>query len=218
MKKKLLLLSLLFTLVFTYISYSVARERWQKIDFDTTVRLQDHISRKYDLFFSYFSLLGSAEVTIGICLIFGLIFFLRKRWLAVMGWLMIVPATMAEIFGKLIVFHPGPPVLFHRSLLSTSLPSFYVHTNFSYPSGHMTRTVFIITVLLCLVVFSYRNHFPRFLVFCGLLLLAFLMGLTRVYLGEHWLSDVLGGAVLGLSVGFFSSALIIDRRKHEIIE
>lgn len=218
MKKKLLLLSLLFTLVFTYISYSVARERWQKIDFDTTVRLQDHISRKYDLVFSYFSLLGSAEVTISICLIFGLIYLLRKKWLAVMGWLMIVPASMAEVFGKMVIFHPGPPVLFHRSLLSTSLPSFYVHTNFSYPSGHMTRTIFIITVLLCLIIFSSRNHFSRFLIFCGLLLLAFLMGLTRVYLGEHWLSDVLGGAVLGLSVGFFSAALIIDRRKHEIIE
>ena len=213
MRSKLLLLSLAFTLVFTYFSYTVAKERWQQVDFDIMVKLQDHISRRFDGIFSYFSLLGSAEVTIGFCLIIAVLSFLRRKWLAIVGWLMIAPATLAEIFGKLMVFHPGPPKFFHRSLIPANLPSFYVHTNFSYPSGHMTRTVFIITVLICIVLFSSRSIISRSTALGLLLLLISLMGLTRVYLGEHWLSDVVGGALLGAATGFFASVLILHLKR-----
>lgn len=211
MRTKLILISAVFIIAFTYFSYTVAKERWQKTDFDTTVKLQDHLPRRFDGIFSYFSLLGSAEVTIGFCLVLAFLSFLKRRWLAMAGWLMVVPASMAEIFGKLVLFHPGPPVLFHRSLLPASLPSFYVHTDFSYPSGHMARTIFIISVLICLVILSGRNAFWRFVLLCLLVLLAFLMGLTRVYLGEHWLSDVLGGSLLGAAVGVFAAILILNK-------
>lgn len=212
MKTKLFLLSLVFAVFFTYFSYTVAKERWQQTDFDTTVKIQDHISRRFDGLFSYFSLLGSAEVTIGFCLLMGIAALIRKHLLAIIGWLMIVPASLGEVFGKLVVFHPGPPVLFHRSLLPTKLPTFYVHTNFSYPSGHMTRIIFIITVFASMIVFSSKNSYSyRLTVLCALMLLAFLMAVTRIYLGEHWLSDVIGGSLLGVSVGFLASMLILRR-------
>ncbi len=213
MKNRLFLLSVSFIVAFTYFSYTVAKENWQKIDFDTTVKLQDHISRRFDGIFSYFSLLGSAEVTLGVCLVLAFLALLRRRWLAILGWLVIVPASVAEVFGKLVLFHPGPPVFFHRSLTPTSLPSFYIHTDFSYPSGHMTRTVFIVTIVICMTIFSSRHILPRFVIFCCAVTLIILMGLTRVYLGEHWLSDVLGGGLLGAGSGLFASILILRNKK-----
>lgn len=210
MKLKLFLLSAFFIVLFTYFSYTVAKERWQKIDFDTTVKLQDHIPRKFDLIFSYFSLLGSVEVTLAFCLIVSFLSLIRGKLLAILGWLLIIPASMGEVFGKLVLFHPSPPVFLHRSLLPTSLPSFYIHTNFSYPSGHMTRTIFIITILICLLLFSMRGRLlPKTLLLFGLLSLGFLMALTRIYLGEHWFSDVLGGILLGAGMGFLASVLIL---------
>ena len=215
MRPSLLLffLSAVTLLVFTFFSYTVAKERWQQFDFDTTVKLQDHLPRKYDQIFSYFSLLGSVEVTVGISIFFAFLALLKWKWWVILGWLMIVPATLAEVFGKLVLFHPGPPVLFHRSLLPTSLPSFYVHTDFSYPSGHMTRTIFIITILICILLFSMRAVFPRTLLLVVLLSFVFLMALTRIYLGEHWFSDVLGGTLLGISFGLFASVLILAGKK-----
>lgn len=206
---KLLLISLILLGLFTSYSYTVAKERWISQDFDTTVKLQDHISRKFDQYFSYFSLLGSAEITIGFCLIMAILAAVRLRVLAILGWLMIVPASIGEVLGKLVLFHPGPPVFLHRSVLSTHLPSFYVHTDFSYPSGHMTRTIFIITILIILVAVKSKNSLNKRIIMLFLLTLAFLMGLTRVYLGEHWTSDVIGGSILGAGFGFFASGLLL---------
>lgn len=213
MRISLLILSGLILLAFTYFSYTVAKERWQKIDFDTMVKIQDKIPTRFDENFSLLSLLGSAEVTVGFCIVMALLALMRFKIMTVLAWAMIVPASLAEVFGKLVLYHPGPPLFFHRTTLVTHLPSFYVHTEFSYPSGHMTRTIFIITVLACLVLYSSKNLILRYILVSLLIGFGVLMGVTRVSLGEHWLSDVIGGGLLGISMGLLSSSLILRRTK-----
>ncbi|MBI2600416.1 phosphatase PAP2 family protein [Candidatus Daviesbacteria bacterium] len=200
-------------ILFTIASYTVAKEMWTQLDFDTTVKLQDRIPRSFDDEFSSFSLLGSAEITVGIALVMAFLAILRLKFWAFVGWLLIVPATTAEIFGKLVLYHPGTPVFMHRSVIETHLPSFYIHTNFSYPSGHVARTYFLITVFILLVMFSSMNLFVKFIILSALVGLAFFMALTRIYLGEHWFSDVVGGAILGVAFGVLAAALILPKNK-----
>lgn len=197
--------------IFTIFSYTVAKESWQKIDFDTTVKLQDHISRRFDLQFSYFSLLGSVEATFTIAGILALIYLVRLKILATLAWALIIPASFVELFGKLVLFHPSPPVLFHRSILETTLPSFYIQTNFSYPSGHMIRTSFILTILAVLVIFGGRSIYFKLIALGCLVGVLFMMSLTRVYLGEHWTSDVIGGVMLGISTGLLASIFVLGK-------
>lgn len=213
MRFKLFFLSIVFLLAFSVFSYTVAKETYTKFDFDATVKLQDRTPRIFDELFSYFSLLGSFEVTVGFCIILAVLLLFRGKFFGFIGWFMIVPATIAEIYGKLVLFHPGPPVLFHRSLLPTSLPSFYVHTDFSYPSGHMTRTIFIATILAVLILTSRRSFTSKFIFISGLATLAFAMGVTRVLLGEHWTTDVVGGILLGVGMGFLASVLIFHKKR-----
>ncbi len=196
----------------------MAKERWQQTDFDTTVKLQDHISRRFDKYFSYFSLFGSAEVTILFVFVMMGWGLLRFRMWEIIGWSLIFPALAFEIFGKLFVFHPGPPVIFHRTDVVTTLPSFYIHTNFSYPSGHTLRTSFIVTVLLILVILGKRNAGFKLVSFTILTGYVALMFMTRIYLGEHWLSDVIGGGILGVASGVAASSLILIRRKSKNLQ
>lgn len=69
--------------------------------------------------------------------------------------------------------------------------------NFSFPSGHV---MFYTAFLGFLLYLSYRLLKPSWKRTILMILLAgliILVGPSRVYLGEHWASDVLGGYILG---------------------
>ena len=81
----------------------------------------------------------------------------------------------------------------------------------------MTRTIFIVTVFISMMIFSSKkDSFFRLAVIGSLVGYAFLMGLTRVYLGEHWISDVIGGTMLGAGMGFLAAVLILRKDKDKI--
>ena len=74
---------------------------------------------------------------------------------------------------------------------------------FSYPSGH-AATVFAPALVLVL---AYRQWRWRIAALSG----ATLIALSRVYLGLHYPSDILGGAILGATVGAACYGLIAAR-------
>ncbi len=56
------ILALTLLLSFVFFSYLVHKDLFTQFDFDTTVKLQDNISRNFDTPFSYLSLIGSFEI------------------------------------------------------------------------------------------------------------------------------------------------------------
>jgi len=73
----------------------------------------------------------------------------------------------------------------------------------SFPSGHAT----IATIFFGMLMFIFDRYFSRIgrIIFnscCIAMILA--VSFSRIYLGEHWLSDVLGGMVLGTFVCYVS--------------
>ena len=65
-------------------------------------------------------------------------------------------------------------------------------TDYGFPSGHVTHYVTLFGFVFYAVADAWRPELPRHLVLALLALLILLVGPSRVYLGEHWPSDVLG--------------------------
>lgn len=66
----------------------------------------------------------------------------------------------------------------------------------AFPSGHATQTV-AFYAMLALVLSVGRSAKTRALLWSGAGLIALVVGASRVYLGAHWLTDVLSGYALG---------------------
>ncbi|HLY21491.1 MAG TPA: phosphatase PAP2 family protein [bacterium] len=131
------------------------------------------------------SYLGNAEVLVPGFAVAGAVLALRRRrqGLALLGLAVGLAAVsvIAVVFKHLIV-HPGPPESLARHL-PVPLGAPIQSTPFSLPSGHTMRATFVAGTLL--------RRFP----FAAAALVLGMMA-ALVYLGEHWLTDVLAAFFL----------------------
>ncbi|MBI2936547.1 MAG: phosphatase PAP2 family protein [Chloroflexi bacterium] len=67
----------------------------------------------------------------------------------------------------------------------------------SFPSSHVFHTVLLLGVLLAVLLPVLHRGWQRWTLVGLAFSLALLMGFSRIYLGAHWPSDVLGAYVLG---------------------
>lgn len=74
----------------------------------------------------------------------------------------------------------------------------YERRDSSFPSGH-TVCAFTQAVI-------YSHHYPKIRV--PLYLYATVVGFSRIYLGKHYPTDVIGGAALGLLIGYLTVKLV----------
>ena len=67
----------------------------------------------------------------------------------------------------------------------------------SFPSGHSLNSIVIAGIVAYLVILRLKTTRARILTAAAAAVFALTMGLSRVYLGHHWLTDVLAAWTLG---------------------
>ncbi len=190
---------------FVFFSYLVHKNLFTQFDFNTTVRLQDKIPRRFDELLSSLSLIGSFEIVTIVLLV---VLIIRRKLRGIIVLLFFLGLHFFEIFGKMFVDHPGPPFMFFRYNLNFFFPSSYIQPGSSYPSGHAARTAFLSIVLLFFFMRSRKvSKIHKIMIFTAVAAFDILMFVSRAYLGEHWTSDVIGGGLLGVAAALMGLAV-----------
>jgi len=70
-------------------------------------------------------------------------------------------------------------------------------TGYAFPSGHTTKATAVYGMLAVLLAAATPHWGRKVALWTAAALLAGLVGLSQLYLGAHWLTDVLGGLALG---------------------
>ncbi len=106
------------------------------------------------------------------------------------------------------VLDPALKLMFHRPrptpFFGTPLPHSY-----SFPSGHALFAVCFFCGLAVLVRHQVSSRTTRAAIWAGAVAIAVSIGLSRIYLGVHYPSDVLGG--FAVAVAWVGAARSIER-------
>lgn len=122
---------------------------------------------------------------------------LWRTWVPVVLMVVATAGSLAMTsVGKAVVGRDRPD-------MSLAVPPYEVSA--AFPSGHALNATVIAGMLAYLVVLHVRSRALSVLVVVLAVVHAVLMGLSRVYLGHHWLTDVvvawcLGGAWLAVVI------------------
>jgi undecaprenyl-diphosphatase len=115
----------------------------------------------------------------------------RRSWTPVVLMLAACGGSLAmTIAGKVLIGRTRPP-------LAEAVPPY--ESSASFPSGHSLNAVVVAGVIAYLLVQRQERTSTRAWTVVAAVLFATTMGLTRVFLGHHWLTDVLAAWALGLA-------------------
>ncbi|MBD8042351.1 phosphatase PAP2 family protein [Arthrobacter sp. Sa2BUA2] len=109
---------------------------------------------------------------------------------------LVLVATAAA--GSLLITVVGKSVVGrHRPPLEDAVPPYEYSA--SFPSGHSLNSLAVIGTLAYLLVLYLHSRLARAAAITGAVLFIAAVGLSRVYLGHHWLTDVLVAWTIGLA-------------------
>lgn len=119
------------------------------------------------------------------------------------------------IFGKIL-----------KSLFARERPEVVPHLvevhSLSFPSGHSMNSAIVYLTLAVMLSRTFEDRRSRIFVIGVAALLVLTIGFTRLYLGVHYPTDVLGGWTVGatwaLAMGLIATRLQEDRKMEQPVE
>jgi membrane-associated phospholipid phosphatase len=161
-----------------------------KVDTRLADWLHEHASPDLTTFFEAVTRLGNVSTLLVVVLLASAVLW-RKGWIAELQ-LLVLAGVGAEIItvGLKHGFQRDRP--FFSDPLATE-------SSYSFPSGHASVSLAVYGTLGFIAARHLGSRRAQFAVLAGTTVLVLLIGFSRLYLGVHFLSDVIAGYSLGIA-------------------
>jgi membrane protein DedA with SNARE-associated domain/membrane-associated phospholipid phosphatase len=136
------------------------------------------------------SSLASILWVTGLALAVGLVLCWKRCWYRLLALLLVLPCGMTLNVLLKIAFHRHRP---------SFADSYMIFQGYSFPSGHTMAATLLYGLLAVFAVKALKKLRWRVVAALIGLVMILLVGLSRMYLGAHYLSDVLGAIAAGLA-------------------
>jgi undecaprenyl-diphosphatase len=168
------------------------------IDREFSEEIQEHENPFLDMIMKAVSYPGYIPYAPIMVFITALLFYLRKHKREATFVVLTLGSSLLSTLVKFIVNRPRPDKDIVKVLIQTHQQSF--------PSGHVLfYVVFFGFLALLMYMFKHIKKPLRLVVVTGCMLMIFIIPISRIYLGAHWFTDVLGGFLLGILYLFMLS-------------
>ena len=195
------------------------------VDQEVVRWFQDHQTQALNAVMVNLTDLGNGYVLWPVTLLAAACFLALRQWRAALLIVLAAVAAWVLVEGiKPAIARPRPSGTHHLepSLLSRALgypegppagglPATRAEKTYSFPSGHALRSAAVYLTVALLAARRLRRRGLGALVIVGSAVLVLVIGVTRLYLGAHYLSDVVAGWAGGLGVALVCAWL--DERR-----
>lgn len=211
-KKKLFLcFTLFFIIFFLLLSFYVVDSSPKSWDLLVSQELQEDQSEILDVMMKGFSWLGTVYVAAATVPAFALIFLLfdyKKEALFTFSCLL---SGGVSYVLKILIDRPRPTTDFVRIVEETHHQSF--------PSGHVLfYTAFFGTLIIIALYSNILKLSLKIIISLVCLAMIVLGAVSRIYLGAHWFTDVIGGFIVGVLFVMVTGSIYLRSKKRSVLE
>lgn len=193
--KKFFSLAIIFAILFVALTFSLflAYSNFKKIDYVVGNAVSGLQTSPVSLqFFNLITNFGSIKFITSLSILIAGILLIKNR------------KRLAKFFLGVLFFGAGSAYLF-KELVRRLRPEMllgFVESGFSYPSAHALLGTVFYGFLAYYLAKRQTEKSKKFLIYVGATIIITLVALSRVVIGVHWGTDVIGGLLLGLSLLF----------------
>ena len=136
--------------------------------------------------FTYITYFGTSQVVIAFLVAVTFILIINQKARYIIPLLISTIGASVSVYISKIAFHrPRPDI------------AIYYEPSYSFPSGHATIAVALYGFVAYLIIHFLKSTKQKLTTIFFALIFILLIGISRIYLGEHYLSDVYSGYLLG---------------------
>ena len=190
MNKKWVILSLISLILFLIVLYSVNNTNLfssinKIVNSNMIYYHTNFLTKIFTLYHYTFDTISLTIATIIIALVLYL--FKKKREAIILASVMILNVVSLYLIKHLL-------------LITRPLGGLVLESNSSFPSGHVTSSIVFIGLVtyISFEFFEKRWVFAEKIVTFEMIALIIFIAYSRIYLGVHWFSDIIGGLFLGI--------------------